>query len=215
MGAAVALGNVVGEAQHALVVAVVPPHCDFNADAVLLRAHHDGARHHGLLVAVEVFDELFDAALVEQLLTLLDRVAHVGEHDVDAGIQKRQLAQAMFQRREIILDIGEGLGRGEERHFRSALAVGIADDFQRRDGIAVLELDVVFLAVAPDPQFQLARQRVDHGDAYAVQSAGHLVGVLVEFAAGMELGHDDFSGRNAFALVNVGRDTAAVVAHSD
>ena len=33
------------------------------------------------LVAVEIFDELLDAALVAQLLALLDRVAHVGQHD--------------------------------------------------------------------------------------------------------------------------------------
>jgi hypothetical protein len=35
MGAAVALRDVVGEAQHVLVVAVVPPQRDFDGDAVL------------------------------------------------------------------------------------------------------------------------------------------------------------------------------------
>jgi hypothetical protein len=38
MGAAVALRDVVGEAEHVLVVAVVPPHRDFDIDAVLLVA---------------------------------------------------------------------------------------------------------------------------------------------------------------------------------
>jgi hypothetical protein len=38
MRAAVALRDVVGEAQHVLVVAVVPPHRDFDGDAVLLAA---------------------------------------------------------------------------------------------------------------------------------------------------------------------------------
>ena len=47
------------------------------------------------------------------------------------------------------------------------------------------EFDVMFLAVAPDPQLQLARQRVDDGDADAVQAAGNLVGVLVELSAGV------------------------------
>jgi hypothetical protein len=41
MRAAVALRDVVGEAQHVLVVAVVPPHRDFDADAVALGADGD------------------------------------------------------------------------------------------------------------------------------------------------------------------------------
>ena len=75
------------------------------------------------------------------------------------------------------------------------------------------EFDVMLLAVAPDPKLQLAGQRVDDGDADAVQAAGNLVGVLVEFSAGVELGHDDLGRGNAFALVNVDRNAAAVVAH--
>ena len=174
-----------------------------------------GDGHHRLLVAVEIFDELLDAALVVHLLALLDRVAHVGQHDVDAGIQERELAQAMLQRREIIFDIGEGFGRGEERHLGAALAIGVADHLQRRHRVAMGELDEMFLAVAPDPQLQLARQRVDDGDADAMQAAGHLVGILVEFSAGMELGHDDLGRGNAFALVDVDGNAAAVVAHGD
>ena len=45
-----------------------------------------------------------------------------------------------------------------------------------------------------------------------MQAARDLVGVLVEFSAGMELGHDDLGGGYAFALVDVGRNAAAVVA---
>ena len=131
----------------------------------------------------------------------------------DAGIQERELAQAVLQRREIELDHGEGLGRRQEGHLGAALAVGIADDRERRDRVAVGELHVVFLAVAPDRELQPARQRVDDGDADAVQAAGNLVGVLVEFSAGMQLGHDDLGRRDAFALVDVDRDAAAVVAH--
>ncbi len=55
-------------------------------------------------------------------------------------------------------------------------------------------------------------ERVDHRDADAVQAARHLVGVLVELSAGMQLGHDHFGRRDAFALVDVGGDAAAVVA---
>ena len=213
MGAAVTLRDVVGEAQHVLVVAVVPPQSGFDADVVQLHADHDRRGHNRLLVAVEIFDEFLDAADIDHLFALLDRVTHVGEQDLDAGIQEGELAQAMLQRREIIFDVGEGLGRGQEGHLGAALAIGVADFHQGSDRIAMGELDVVLLAVAPDPQFQPAGQRVDDGDADAVQTAGNLVGVLVELSARMELGHDDLGGGNAFTLVDVDRNAAAVVAH--
>ena len=46
-----------------------------------------------------------------------------------------------------------------------------------------------------------------------MQAARDLVGVLVEFSAGMQLGHDHFRRRHAFFLVDVGGDAAAIVAH--
>jgi len=49
----------------------------------------------------------------------------------------------------------------------------------------------------------------------AVQAARHLVGILVEFSAGVQLGHDDLGRGNAFALVDVDGNAAAVVAHGD
>src|SRR5213082_592643 len=215
MRAAVALRDIVGEAQHVLMIAVVPPKRRLDADAVRLRPHHDRRGYHRLLVAVEILHELLDAADIAHLLALLDRVAHVGEHDIDAGIQERELAQAMLQRRKIIFDVGEGLGRGLEGHLGAALALGLADHFQRRHRIAVGEFDEMLLAVAPDFELQLAGQRVDHRDADAVQAARNLVGVLVEFTAGMQLGHDDLGSGNAFALVDVDRYAATVVAHRD
>ena len=128
MRAAVALRDVVGEAQHVLVVAVVPPQRGFDDDAVALGVDHDRRRNERGLVAVEIVDERLDAALVAHLLALLDRMAHVGQHDGDAGIEEGELAQPVLQRREIELDHGEGFGRGQERHFGAALAVGVADD---------------------------------------------------------------------------------------
>ncbi len=46
-----------------------------------------------------------------------------------------------------------------------------------------------------------------------MQPARDFVGILVEFAAGMELGHDDLGGRHPFAFVDVGRDAAAIIAY--
>ena len=71
----------------------------------------------------------------------------------------------------------------------------------------------MLFAVAPDRELERARQRIDHRDADAVQAAGNLVGILVEFSAGVQLGHDDLGGGHAFTLVDVGGDAAAIVAH--
>ena len=114
------------------------------------------------------------------------------------------------------LDHGERVGARQEGDFGAALWAlalhrRIAGDEQRRYRIAMREFDQVLFAVAPDAQLQPRRQRIDHGDADAVQAAGHFVGILVEFPAGMELRHDDFGGGDAFFRMDVGRDAAAVV----
>ena len=114
------------------------------------------------------------------------------EDDGDAGIQECQFAQAVFECGEIELRHGEGLRARQEADFRAALALGIADNLERRHRDAVAEFDEVFLAVAPDGQLEPGGERVDHRDADAVQAARYFIGVLVEFSAGMELGHDDF-----------------------
>ena len=40
----------------------------------------------------------------------------------------------MFERGEIELGLGEGLGRGQEGDFGAALAADVADDLERRYG---------------------------------------------------------------------------------
>ena len=139
--------------------------------------------------------------------------ALVGQDDPHAGVQEGQLAQAMFQRGEVELGLGEGAGGGQEGHFRAVLAlVGLAHDLQVAFRLAVPEAHVVFLAVAPDAQVEMLRQGVHHRRADAVQAARDLVGILVELPAGMELRQDHVGGRDALFLVDVGRHAAAVVA---
>ncbi len=69
----------------------------------------------------------------------------------------------------------------------------------------------MLLAAAPDAKLQGLGKRVHDGHADTVQPARDLVGVLVEFPAGMELGHDDLGGRHALLLVDLGRNAAAVI----
>ena len=46
-----------------------------------------------------------------------------------------------------------------------------------------------------------------------METAGHLIGVVVEFAAGVEHGHDDLGGGTAFFRMDIHRNAAAVVGY--
>ena len=216
MRAAVALRDVVGEDQHVLVVGIVPPQGDFDGDAVALAAYQHRLADQRALGAVEIAHEGFEPALVEQVLRPDFGVAGVGEDDMDAGIEEGQFAQSMFDGRIIEFGVGKGLGARQEGHRRAALGLAVhhrrlADHFQRRDRLAMSEMDLVLQPVAPDAQVERRGQGVDDRDADAVQAAGNLVGILVEFPAGVQLGHDHFGRRDAFLRVQAGRDAAPVV----
>ena len=54
---------------------------------------------------------------------------------------------------------------------------------------------------------------VDGRDAYAVKTAAHLVGAVVEFSPGVQFGHDDLGGRNPKLVVLVNGDAATVISY--
>jgi YidC/Oxa1 family membrane protein insertase len=210
--AAVLLRDVVGEADDVLLVGVVPLHRHIHADAFLfpLGAEDVGVQHG--LRAIHVLDEALHAAGEGEILLLAD--ALIDHNDAHAVVQKGQLAQPAREDVVVEVHVAEYLARGEEMHFRAAF-LARARHAQRRRGHAVGELQLMHLAVAPDGQPQPAGERVHDRDAHAVQAAGHLVGIRVELAAGVQLGHHDL-GRRALELVvlfDAGRDAAAVVQH--
>ena len=109
MRAAVALRDVVGEAEHGLVVAVVPRQRRLDDDFFALALDQQRIGNELLLVAVEIAHEFLDAAVVEHLLDARLGPAQVGERHLDAGIQERELAQPVLERREIEFGLGEDL----------------------------------------------------------------------------------------------------------
>jgi hypothetical protein len=119
--------------------------------------------------------------VVEGLAAL---VPLVDELDADAGVQERELAQALLQDLVLELDVGEDLVAGLEPDRRAALVAG-ADHGQGRHRVAEPVLLGVLLAVAVDGQVQRLGERVDDGHADAVQAARDLVRRVVEFPAGV------------------------------
>lgn len=73
------------------------------------------------------------------------------------------------------------------------------------------KLGNMLMPFAPNAQTQPGRQCVNHRNAHTVQTAGNLVGVIIKLTAGVQLGHNNFSRRDAFFFVHPHRNTAAVV----
>ena len=95
VGAAFDGVDVVGEGEHAFRVAVVPLHGDLDADAVFLAFEvNDFCVDRGL-GAIEMLDKGQQAAFVEKFVFFLRALVFDG--DLDAAIEKRQLAQTLRQ----------------------------------------------------------------------------------------------------------------------
>ena len=141
--------------------------------------------------------------------------ALVLDRDPQAARQERRLAQALLERGELEVERLEDLGVGREGDRGAGLVRGRAllELALRRAALVVLAPHV---AVAADLDVQRLGQRVDDGDADAVQAAGDLVAAAVaELAAGVQDGEHDLDGRLALLLHDPDGDAAAVVDHRD
>ena len=214
MRAALVRVDVVGERVDRLLVGGVPLHRDLDRALVALGLEEDDLLLDGLLVLVEVADEVLDAAVVVELgLGALG--ALVGQRDPQPAGQERGLAQALLERRELEVERLEHLGVREEGDRRARLARGLAL-LERPLGRAAHVGLAPDVAVAADLDVELLRQRVDDRDADAVEAAGDLVAAAVaELAAGVEDGQDDLDGRLALLLHRRDGDAAAVVDDRD
>ena len=220
MGAAIALGDVVGERQDVFVIAVVPFKRDVDPDAVADRRDGDRVGEQSDLGAVEIFDERGDSALVIELDLLAFLMSRVGQDEADPGVEEGEFAEAVLELFKVELDDLEGGRRGEEGDLRPLLALGRgADDLERGNGITKGKAHEVFLPVTPDGEVEELAQCVDNRDTDPVETARHLVGIVVrgvlEFTAGVELGHDDLGRRDAFLGVNASWNAAAIVFDRD
>ena len=131
-------------------------------------------------------------------------------------VQERKLAEPLGDRVELEHPVLENLPVGEKCHLRARLPLpGFPGDLHRRLRVSAF----IFL----EPEFPVLvhlhlkplAQRVHDRYPDAVQSARHLVGVLVELSPRMEHRHDDLERGPFFSLVKVCRYTAPVVQHGD
>ena len=89
MGTPVALRNIVGEAEHRLLVGVVPLDREFHTDIAALIQKMEYGRMQRRLVAIQVLYERADTTNVfEYLAPILTLVVELNAHP---GVQERQL----------------------------------------------------------------------------------------------------------------------------
>src|SRR5207253_929832 len=100
------------------------------------------------LGAVEIFDERGDPALVIHFDLSRLLMTRIGEHQPDARVQERELAEAMLEPVEVEFELLERFGGWQEGHLGAA-PVAFANDLERSFGLAVAEAHEMLLAVAP------------------------------------------------------------------
>ena len=202
----------VGERENIFGVAVVVLQRDFDFHVVALAFHVNRRIVQRGLAAVQMLDEFDDAAGEAKFCGFV--AALVLQRDLQALVQEGQLAQALRQNVVAVRRSCRRCGIGMKRDFRSGLA-RLAGTLSFALGHAPFVGLLPDFAVAPDFEFEPVGERVDDGDADAVQTAGNFVGVAVEFSAGVQHGHDDFGGGLLFGGVHVHGNAAAVVDHGD
>src|SRR5215831_4450140 len=174
-----------------------------------------------LLRTVEVVYESLESTLEMQGYSPRLDPAKIAQHQGDAAVQKGELTQPVLKGRKIELGLAEGLGARQKGDLgasdltltdRICRPGGGRPDFsERRLGDTVAKPHEPFRPAAVDAQIEPRRQTIDDRDSHAVQTARHLVSVLIEFSAGVQVGHDDLGGGYALFVVDADRDAAAIV----
>ena len=202
----------VGEGKNIFGVAVVVLQRDFDIHLGALAFHVDRGIVKRLLAAIQMLDEFGDAAGEAEFGFLV--AALVVERDFQALVEEGELAEALRKRVEAVDSLVENRGIGVKGDFRAGLA-RFAGGFELRGGNAFFVGLLPDFAVAPDFEVEPVGERVDDGDADAVQAARNFVGVAIEFSAGVQDGHHDFGGGLFLGGVHVDGNAAAVVNHGD
>ena len=211
MRSAVFLRNIICVAKHAFVISIGPLNSGFDLNIISLTGEINNFFMQRSFRFVDVRDKSLQAAFIMKInLTGLSSTS-VNQFEVDAGVQESLFANGTFQRFKIKFGLRKSLRRGQERNFGTMLPRSISHDFKVFGNISVGKSSQMFFSVAPNTEFEPGRQGINHGNAHTVQPAGNLVRIVIELSAGVKLGHNHLSGRNTFFLVNIDRNTAAVI----
>jgi len=217
VGAPLVRVDVVDEREDVLVVAVVVPHGQLDGHLALLLGNVDRVVDDRVARLVEVLHKALNSLFRVVFLAgqVLIRLAVILDDNAHPCVQVGQLAEAIRERLEPKLRRLEDLLVGPEANMCTGLLLVAHGTpllhLRLRHPTAVVLPPHV--AVAPHRHLEAGRQRVDARDAHAVQSAGHLVAVLVELATGVEHRHHHLQRRAVLGGVGINRNAAPIVRH--
>ena len=175
---------------------------------------------------VDITNELTQTLLRVELLflavTLCVFNSFVLQHDLDTGIQERQLTHTVREDIPVVNGLGEDRIIRPELHERTGLALlpvtrslCLGDHMHRRQRFALCVVLAVDLPVTIDLHVHLRRERVHAAHTHTVETTGHLVAVFIELTTGVEHGHHDLQRGFMLLRVHIHRDTTTVILYGD
>ena len=244
MGATLVRIDGVGEGVHRLRISAVPLHRDFDFVARALALEVDDALLNWAFGAVDVLDEVDQAAgVVESAMLDLVRTLRfgrlffgglgrfgsianhivddvflghpfVGEIDRQTLVEKRHLLQPAGHRLEVVFSSFEDLRIGPEPDRGSGF-LGRLTLLQGAGHGVVVNLRPL-VAIPGNIDLEQLRQGIDHRNADTMQAATDVVAAVLatELAAGVQLRHNHIDGRNP-GRVHGDRNAAAVISDLD
>ena len=121
----------------------------------------------------------------------------------------------MFEPAEVDLDRIEILRIRPKPYNSAGIAFGNGIDRLEFAGLlAVGEVHMKFLPVAPDPDLKLLGQRVDYRNSHTMKPPRKAIVFIGELSTGMQSGQDHLHAADTFILVFVDRHTASIVRDS-
>ena len=136
--------------------------------------------------------------------------AFVGHHDGQTPVEERHLLEAPGECLVVVVGGLEDLGVGPEGHGRPGV-IRRRTTCQRSNRYATAIRLGPFVPVSPHLNVEIRGQRIDDGDADAVQPTRDGIAGAAELPACMEHGHHDFDGRSLLLRVFVHRNASTVV----
>ena len=159
-----------------------------------------GEMQHGLVRRVLVLDERRIAAPAD--FNTAEEIGFGARHLVKSAAEERGVALA------------ENLLVRVEAHRGATAARDLAQIFQPGDRLAAPEFLAVKRLPARHLDHHMVGKRVDHRDTDTMQAAGGFIGTAIEFAAGMQRGHDDLKRHLVLELgMWIDGDATAIVGH--
>ena len=168
----------------------------------------------GINVAHEFFQTVLAMECLAARHTVLVLLAHVGQGNCDTGIQECQFAHTVSQNLIFVSRSNEDAAVRPEL-LACAPKFGFAYDLDRIERLTAFVFLLVDLAFPEDLRKHVGRKGVYARHTDTMKTSGHLIGALVELAACMKYGHDDFQCGLVLFFMHVYRNTAAVVLYGD